>query len=320
MKILKCLLVLFFSVVSVGSFSQNNKIASSIGWQITGAKSSIVLLGELHVFELNNTQVLDHSLVQDAYTLSDYFWIENPSSVNGPVAIARNSSKLSTTTWNVVNAKVKEVVEILLPQRSDIEKNAIVLDTIRKIDELNPLDAVALLGQLAVPIYRKTKKGRITFTDGFTRTLLEKSKNLQDKRIKFIEDADSAAKHWANRCNTTSDTESIFLAALKYFEIEMYATNSSQILTHRFAELNEEKNDTSMHLPRPQAEMEVWHKCNVLPRNREWLPKLIDALNSEQEKHVFLFGIGHILGDEGLLAMLRTAGYREIRRIYKIER
>jgi uncharacterized protein YbaP (TraB family) len=99
----------------------------------------------------------------------------------------------------------------------------------------------------------------------------------------------------------------------------MYATNSSQISTHRFAELNEEKNDTSMHLPQPQAEREVWHKCNILPRNREWLPKLIAALNSEQEKHVFLFGIGHILDDEGLLAMLRTAGYRDIRRIYKIE-
>ena len=42
-------------------------------------------------------------------------------------------------------------------------------------------------------------------------------------------------------------------------------------------------------------------------RNEKWFPKIVNAI--KQKPTLFVFGCGHLIGDKGILAMLKEAGY-----------
>jgi uncharacterized protein len=60
-------------------------------------------------------------------------------------------------------------------------------------------------------------------------------------------------------------------------------------------------------------------KCNINPRNRKWLPKIIKALSTDGPQVTFIVGIGHIGGDEGLINLLKKQGFNKIKRIYSVD-
>ena len=43
-------------------------------------------------------------------------------------------------------------------------------------------------------------------------------------------------------------------------------------------------------------------------RNEKWLPKMLSAM--KKAPTMFAFGAGHLLGDEGIIQLLRNAGYK----------
>lgn len=76
----------------------------------------------------------------------------------------------------------------------------------------------------------------------------------------------------------------------------------------RFPKLVQENIYTGL-LPQTQQKwLENWFENDVVvQRNRAWLPKMKQEMR--QQKTLFAVGLGHLMGDKGLIALLREQGY-----------
>lgn len=315
---MKTISQLFAGLFFLSNFATNAepvKTPSVLAWKISSSKSSILILGEMHIFELQKGQAIDHGLAKKAFSHSSIFWIENPKSSSGDFTTPKNSSRLSAGTWSSVQINVRKTIDELITKRTAEERDGLYRTTVSEIDQLSPLDSVQVLSQLALPAYMRFKKEKINLSIGFTASVLNNSSTYSSEKYKFIEDEFSSTRAWHSHCNSDLDTEAAFVSALAYFDENTYKKTSLSKMTKKFHEINVSSEDEDWNEEIPQLEREVWEKCNVLPRNKIWLPKLIDGLEDSKGGQVFLVGISHVVGKNGLLNMLRSAGYTDIQRI-----
>jgi TraB/PrgY/gumN family len=312
----KSMCFIFYLLIMAFSVSKVEAAPSVSAWRITNGQSQILILGEMHDFDLMAGQTIDHSLGYAALSWSNQLWTENvePDTATHDF---KNSNRMSADSWSKVSSVVTQNLSEILRNRSEEDRNNTVKKILNMIDKSEPTDGYQSLALIATPIYRKSLKIKVNRVTGFGKTI--EVSELYKKKIFRLEASDVNRTVWQKNCDSGEYVEKVFIKALSYFEAKSYDSSSVYLLSQVVLKFNNSLLETDLTPPIRDFELDAITKCNVIPRNKIWFPQIEKSLNTAGSMHVFSVGLSHVLGDQGLLEMLRKAGYTDIKRIGKID-
>jgi uncharacterized protein YbaP (TraB family) len=308
-------LVLFCSS-NVFATNDESSFESVWAWEVLGTQRKVYLLGELHDFG-SETLSISHKLGSDICKTSSEVWTESQQKNLDPIG---NKIKLAlllnADTFNQVRRDVEKVIS-QTSNRSVKGKDELLDQVVSDFETSDPIAAYATFGTISsFKVFKQYP--RYKSYEGFIRTA-RRYIGTNATNIFSIESETAVADTWWKNCSTTSQVEKIVQLGLKKLNADAthaYAyTNEIQKI---FAGKNSELKDIDNFLLK-QEEEALLSQCSIAPRNKSWLPKILESLSSPGAPITFVVGIGHLGGKEGLIAMLKEAGYTNIKRIYVAE-
>jgi uncharacterized protein len=133
----------------------------------------------------------------------------------------------------------------------------------------------------------------------------EKAKETK-KSIDFLETAEAPYISWTKTCPSTLDGSKLID---QYLDILM--TDKKPNLNLKNTPLDQD--DLSAFeaeyakLRSALIPEETFFRCAMVPRNIDWVEKIIEYSSKEQDTFV-TFGAGHLIGDKGVISLLRSRG------------
>jgi uncharacterized protein YbaP (TraB family) len=285
-------------------------------WEINSPQRKIYLLGEAHSIVGPSNLNIDYQLGQDAYRKSIELWTEFDG-MGVKNKYANLVRILKPETWDKVTDIVKKTINNF-EGMSYPQKNSLSAEVIDDLNKETAYGAYVILGVLSssLPANKKTNFQKRYMGLG---AKLKLSERLDyDKKRKFIEDASSISDSWQKNCDTAEKSEQFINVALHKFVslAPVTKTTEEKILESFLEEVITIESFHSLFLS--DLNGAVIEECIIRPRNLLWLPKIVNALQTKGEAITVLVGIGHIGGNQGLLALLQKEGYTDIKRIYSI--
>lgn len=290
-------------------------------WEIQGSNRTIYILGEIHFFDVDKGVKIDYQLAQRIYDFSDKAWTESLSQLeNSAPAKKKNSQRLKSTTWKELQVQVSSTINTAYAKKTATEREDFYAKVIEELDSLNTPRLVASLDLYASVkntfetkiIIKNRQEGLITY-------LMKLEKSKVTKKLFAMEPAGIDETLWADQCDTDENLENIVSGRLKFFNNEYFSKLSGLAnIQKQFVEQQIDIN--ALHkIVSAAPDWTLTEKCSVNPRNILWLPYLKEALAGSGPPIVFIVGIGHLGGENGLLALLEKNGYSKVKRIYSVE-
>jgi uncharacterized protein YbaP (TraB family) len=312
MKMIRLLIFLFTSCLfSLSAKSDESKKNAIWIWQLEGSSREIYLVGELHALIGDIKSQYDYSKLKNLTSASTVFWIESMQKTTTffeeNVAI---KNQIDLTAWKTAQISIQKAVEKILRNTSgEAVHRKFSDDFISAVSALDPIQAASEIGNLNFLLYRKKTPDAALVFPGFRAQLLKDNKFRNN--IQEIEKNNSVAKAWRESC-TERDAELLLQAVIEDLNNENLPGYKIQKI---FLEPKSEISDLDKAL-NESTEGKLLQKCSIFPRNKIWLPEIKKILSTPGPTTVFLFGIGHYAGENGLIRLLQDAGYKEIRRLY----
>jgi TraB/PrgY/gumN family len=305
------------------AFSQEpvSTIPAVWAWEIQGNNRTIYLLGEMHFLDVDNGAKVDYQLAQKIYDFSDKAWTESLSHLTSPIsAKKKNSLRLKSTTWKELQEEVFSAINAVYFKKTVAERQDFYTRVIQELDELNTPRLVATLDLYAsIKNTIETKQIAKNRQDGLISYLMKLEKNANKQKLVPMEPPGISETLWANQCDTDENLESVVSGRLKFFNNEYFSKLSGLAKIQKYF-VEQQADITTLHkIVSAAPDWPLTEKCDINPRNILWLPYLKEALNSSGSPIVFIVGIGHIGGENGLLALLEKNGYNKVKRVYSIK-
>lgn len=298
-----------------------SSVPAAWAWEIKGNHRNIYLLGEMHFFDLQNGIKVDYQLAQSIYDFSDKAWTESLSQLTNSIsAKKKNSQRLKKSTWDKLQQEISATINATLTKKTAAEKKDLYANVIQELNELNTPRLVATLDLYAsIKQAIETKQIVKNRQDGLISYLMNLEKKTKAKKLISMEPAGIGEALWADKCDIDENLENIVTGRLKFFNNE-YFSNSSGLAKIQKSFTEQKIDIDALHeIVSAAPDWALTEKCDISPRNMLWFPYLKQALDTTGSPIVFIVGIGHIGGKNGLLALLEKNGYSNIRRIYDIK-
>jgi hypothetical protein len=314
------LCILALGCIPAQASSDRESIPAAIIWKVTNANNVIYLMGELHAYEINSQFRVDYSVVEKIYNTSEKFWTEAPQGTPPAGATQRLSSRVSDQTWAQFQDTLRpQALNIMSRKKSAAEQEAAYKDFIERLDLEDPMGALLSVNFVSGATRLLARTDKPVFVPGFMGAKAAAyERKTGSTKLNFIETPSASEEVWEKTCSNAAEMENLFQLFLVYLQpIQSNELTLSQIRDW-YRQLNL---DVSGKYVKPliTADSKILNKCNVEPRNRLWYPKIKEAMSASERPQAFLFGIAHLLGDNGLLEMLRKDGYTHIERVVQID-
>ena len=320
MKLLYILIISISVIYSTSISAESDEMPSVWAWEINTKNRKIYILGELHYFIQQKSNVLNisHNFGDKILSKSSEVWIEElqvpPKSESGE----RNLSKqISTIIWNSIRDGFKRATDNMKNLDSEAKDN-LLKSYITDLDRQDPITASLSLENFANANMLRPKSNYI-YLPGLKYSSLNKNDNIFNNKIKKLESAQSSYESWWNNCNSKEMAEILIKNAVAKQDEKKILFNEIDLLVQDiFFRKDANVNlfiDTLMN-----DEIEKIHlECIGIPRTKLWIPTIIDKLSTKGEPITVLVGISHIGGENGLLTLLKKNGFTDIKRIYVID-
>ena len=284
-------------------------------WEVKGKNRSIFLLGELHNFFLDPKSKIDHSLGLKISSLAEEIWMETPQEHDDllqPRILVQD--RVSPEIWLRLQKSVKDSIDFISTLSVD-KKAELYISFVEATNLRDPLGAYGNLELLSDLKSIKSASIKYIAYPGFGAYLNTSLSKLSSAKVLAIEDSNAQSQSWRDTCNKT-DANLLLNAGLK-LEI-----NDSRRLANRLSTIfltPQDDLDELMRIHLSDVAGAILFKCSVTPRNYAWLPKVLTALEGQGAPVVFLVGIAHLWGDDGLISLLKKNGYTDVKRIYDVK-
>jgi uncharacterized protein YbaP (TraB family) len=274
---------LFISCLSTVAFAQTSV------WKVSKNGKTLYLGGTVHV--LPTDQYPLPKPFDRAFNDSDNLMFETPlPDPTDMVAASNMMSKMSYTNGDTLSKKLnRSTYEKLNKYLSSFGINA------AQFDQFKPGFLIVMMSMLEL------KKANLS-GEGVDAYFMKKGRE-ENKYISFFETADFQLSLLANMSNGNEDN---FIKtsikgnknfAQKFERIVKYWRNGNE------AGLQQVILEDSKNFDRKT------YNALFKDRNHRWLPKIIQAL-SRTETTFILVGAGHLVGHDGVLALLKNKGYK----------
>lgn len=296
--------------------TSSNLVAPAVwAWEVKTGNRVIYLLGELHGFTSQSNLKIDYQLGKDAYYSSSEIWAEvKQTSTQSEQKI---SSKLPPELWGNIKSSTRKMT-YKLSRRTNTEKEELYLQFIKELDANDPYAAYGNLLSLT-ELNAKFKNPLIRAYDGMSKVLMSIDANYFQKKISNLESDSSVADIWGKHCNDNKNLEQLMSAALANLDESLMI---DKILNSKTQDIFLDPAgtlDSIYELLLNEPAGEILNKCVVVARNKLWLPKILELAKTSGPPVTILVGVAHVSGSEGLLELLKMAGYKDIKRIYSIQ-
>jgi uncharacterized protein YbaP (TraB family) len=320
MKKIFILICLFFLIGFAKA--ENNLIKQSVwAWEVNSKFRKIYILGELHQFTIKKDLaiVISHDLGGMIYDLSAETWIESQQTLQTNVPISQKlSSQLKSETWEKVKKGFKRATDSMSHWELH-ERNNLLKQYINNLDQQDPFNAYTNLFRFADAGKNSQRIDR-NIIQGLNTTLSNHEKSSGNLKLKIIENTQSIADTWWQNCNDKNKAEILITEALKWQNRDYNFDNDSDVLTQLIFLKDENNIDIfNSDFVNTTSSDKIISECILIPRTKNWMPKILDSLSTEGPPIAYLIGIGHIGGKEGILSLLQEKGYSDMKRIYSIK-
>ncbi len=308
--------VLFLILLFICNFANTQLPTNSFGipagraYKLQG-KSEVYLIAEVHDFYKMKESDIDYKYGFELYYKAQTVYIE-PHGADG-----LDKSTARRSTRQLVSDKTNSRIEDYLNEiRSLLVKKNLRTETLDAFDknlfDSSPDSTWALLIILrAINNLLSGKKIEPSAPGLGAKLRLHEKKNNVTK-LKAIEKYSIGASIWSADCDNRADAEDLIESILdKNLSVDPIVN----------AQLNLSFVDPKINLDYAHARFlqfpgaKALQKCNIEPRNRAWATQIIHALEAQGGPVVFVLGAGHFAGDQGILKLLHTAGYTNIKKL-----
>lgn len=318
MQIYSTLLTITICVFTLGASCANAQepVTSVWAWKITDEKRVVYLLGEIHSFAGESLNI-SHDLGLGIAQNSSEIWTENQQS---HLLQQKYHPKLSTIIKPSTHKKVVQAIRNAIDLSSDksfSDKERLLSEFMSVFDANDPFAAYVTFENIAsLKLFREKPEYKIY--DGFS-AHLRKSNDAVHKNIVDIEAPTASADMWWENCNFPVKADAIVRAAVEKISLNEFELNKL-IEENQTAFFKKDTNLSELSdVLFKSKESALLKECNINPRNRNWLPKIVKALSTDGPPVTFIVGVGHIGGDGGLIKLLKKQGFNKIKRIYSVD-
>ena len=285
-------------------------------WEVKGKNRSIFLLGEMHNFSSDfKTKKIDHSLGLKIASLSEEIWME-PRQARDDLLQPRMllKDRISPEIWRRLDKSVKESIDFLSALSSD-RRAHLHHDFMEETNRRDPIGAHINIEFLTNLKFKKKFPSKYLTYPGFGDYLNANLPKILPGKSVPIEDESAMSRSWRNSCSKT-DADALIDASLKSLSDDN--TQLANKLSTLFLSANGDL-DELIKIYLSDAAGPIFFKCSITPRNYAWLPKVLTALEGTGAPVVFLVGIAHLWGEDGLISLLKKNGYADIKRIHDVK-
>jgi uncharacterized protein YbaP (TraB family) len=288
-------------------------------WRVDTPQRQIYIAGDWHDHQLSANEKLSHRLAYSAYGSSSFVLLESIGTKR--FSDKPLNSRLKPSTWEALAKAVRKSMEEKLRTMKNLsaKQRAIPLDDIvefvnRVPDNLLHDDVLSML--LLPP---EVQREQFRMERGFLRKISQESQKINSEKLGFLEIPNASYTAWSENCGKPSDLESLVRDILT--EADQNAQGSVSAVQEVIAEFRS-YSGTSESMNRLIQNTSLWetlNKCSVLPRNLEWIKTIKAQLGNDRQPLMVVAGIGHILGETGLLSLLCKEGYCGSQRIQEVK-
>jgi uncharacterized protein YbaP (TraB family) len=280
-------------------------------WKLTGESKDVYFLGELHSFVGKIDMRIDYSVGEKFINSSSDIWIESVQS-NTDVAEAKSPlfEKISGVTLDGLEKIVNASIETIASEATEKKRAELKINFLKTLNKSEPVEAYSSLASLNLLVKRKNSPLVYASHRGLRRNIENKKSDNVRKFIE-IEKNNSVASAWYKKCGDF-EANTLIASALNFNNTELTLSEKLQKI---FLDSNSNLDDIKL-LFDTEIDGKILEKCVISPRNIEWFPKILKAIQTPGKPAVFLLGIGHFSGDNGLLNLLRQSGYHNIERLH----
>jgi uncharacterized protein YbaP (TraB family) len=300
------------------AYSQTNtpSFPSIWAWKISTTNKTVYLLGELHSFlDIKGLQV-DHQLGKKIYELSEYLWTEIPQKnidITNMIPLPRI---VKPAIMREIQTAIEDDIDSTV-QKSKLEKEAIFSRFISEFNRNDPITAFANLEAISLMKLQR-KKGHLVSYNGLIIELLnlEIKKPPHEKKLRPLETDTALSESWWSQCSDAKYADDLLTIGLSKLQKDYKFQNG---MGYKIQEAFVSSDSSLKKVEETYQKFNEWNileKCSINPRNLNWLPKILRELETDGAPSAFIVGIGHIGGNNGLLELIKKAGYTNIERIY----
>ena len=261
--------------------------AKNMLWKVETKKGNVYLLGSIHLMKKDHYP-LDEA-IEKAFEKADVLVLEvNPDSMNVPAVRMRMMGQAMFSDGRTLKSSLSDSMYLLLEQ-----KLAGMGLPIENLNSFKPwfvavtmsmlkLQALGFNPQYGVDQYFFSKAG--------------------DKDVQALETVDSQLSLFTDMSDSIQ--QELLLQTIQ--EIEVIETEVDQLLN---AWLNgDTKQLEKLLLESFQAYPELYQKI-MIDRNTAWMTKIKQYIDDDKT-YLVVCGSGHLVGKDGLIRMLKQAGYK----------
>jgi uncharacterized protein YbaP (TraB family) len=288
-------------------------------WQVDTPTRRLYIAGELHDHAIAPKEVISHRLAYEAYESSSRVLTESVNTTQ----LGKNQLKNSLTpsTWAALDKAIRKSVVTKLAANKNLtvqQRNVSIDDVVGVINSMSDARLFLTLPDILRPL-PAAYDGEFRNEVGFLKKIVtETHKDKLTKQI-AIETLDSSDTAWSQYCGQPSDTESLISEILN-------ATGpNAQLTEKKIQELTNEFRSSSATIEsitqriKKTSYWETLNKCSVRPRNLEWMKRILQEIGLDKQPLMVVVGIGHVVGDTGLLSLLCKEGYCQSKRIKQVD-
>jgi uncharacterized protein len=295
--------IIFFISIFISSCSSTTPYKGFL-WKVSQQNTAnethaVYLWGVMHSVPVNSNIEFSNE-VTTAFEKSNMFVMESN------LELARENFKKATPSLpldlklvNYVQAETIFKLEKYLDQFSD------AADVKPRMLQQHPVTLYFWLTLAAPSIYHfetKSTANKIVKPDLI---FFEKAKKNQ-KLITYLEPAEAIYLSWAKTCQSSLDGSKLID---QYLDILM--SDKKPNLNLKTTPLNEDNlNAFEVEYAKSRTALipeETFFRCVIVPRNSDWVEKIIDFSNKKQDTFI-TFGAAHLIGNEGVIALLKARG------------
>lgn len=290
-------------------------------WKVDTPNRQIYIAGEVHNHFLLPNEKLSHKLAYKAYDASSRVLTES-------VGVKRLGgdkleNRLTPKTWDVLSKAINQSVTIKLRKMNNLSNAQRALPAENVLDFVNRMSDIFLietLYQILLPLPEKQPlQERVE--DGFLRAIVSKERKNNTSKQASIERSDEGYRAWSENCGQASDTEAVILEIL-----DLTANKSSELIRSvdefliEFRKNTGTTEDISSSLRKIPLQSYL-QRCVVKSRNLLWMKKIKEELRSNENAQplMLVVGIGHVVGEFGLLSLLCKEGYCKAERVTQLD-
>jgi uncharacterized protein YbaP (TraB family) len=319
MKLLIQSILILFST-SVFAQEIKSEIPSVWAWEIKTSARTVYILGELHDFYLPEKSIdtISHKLGKEIYEISDIVWVEQQQKLSKQIEDKfKLSNQVEASTWENIKKGFKNATDSM-KQLEEKQRNDLLNFYVENIDIQDPINASSNLVRFANAKITPNKP-ILRFFSGFGNTIKQEEQATSKRKLSPIENDQALATAWWNTCNDKAKAEILIQDALKaQLKNYNFINNSSVALQANFIKNENDVDSFASERMNDTDVTKIIMECVSIPRTKNWMPKIIEALSTKGPAITFLVGIGHVGGEQGILALLKKNGHTTIKRIYSL--